>query len=87
MTFETDKLIIGDVIFNYIESQELTGDRIRLAPVKGRLKSADITCKGCKLNWTSHQFGKGSFSSALGYVIFECPSCSVRDSVGTNLLG
>lgn len=86
MTIETDSFLIADATFNYIESRERNSNRMASAQVKGGLKSARVTCKGCSFTWTSHQFGQGKFSPALGYVLFDCPSCSAHGSVANNLL-
>lgn len=86
MAVETDEFIVSDATFNYIESREITGNRIRPAPTKGGLKSATVTCKGCQHTWTSRQFGEGKFSPYIGGVILECPSCSAQGSVANKLL-
>lgn len=86
MTVETDNFIIDDTIWNYIESREITGNRMRPPPVKGGLKSLNVTCKGCTYDWTARQYGDGRFSPYIGGVILTCPSCSVEGRVELRLL-
>lgn len=86
MTIETDNFLISDSTFNYAESREITSSRVAPAKVKVGLNSARVTCKACSFSWTSYQYGEGKFSPALGYVIFNCPSCSAQESVGFNLI-
>lgn len=86
MAVETNEFIIDDAKFDYIQSREITGNRVDPAPVRSGLKSATVTCKGCEHTWTSRQFGEGKFSSHVGGVLLECPSCSVQGSVAKTLL-
>ena len=87
MAVETDEFIIDDVVWNYIESQEITGNRSRPPPRKGGLKSASIICKACGHSWVACQHGNGQFLSHMGGVTFNCPSCSVVGKVAAQALG
>ena len=86
MAVETDEFIIDDPTWNYIESREITGSRMRPAPVQGGLKSAAVTCKRCGHAWTTRKFGAGNFSPYIGGVILSCPSCSTDGKVALKLL-
>lgn len=86
MAVETDEFIVDGATFNYIQSSEITGNRMSPAPVKGGLNSATVICKGCHHTWTSRQFGEGNFFPYLGGVLLECPSCSNQGNVANKLL-
>ena len=85
MAIETNEFIVDGATFDYIQSREITGNRMSPAPVRGGLKSATVTCKGCQHTWTSRQFGEGHFSPYIGGVLLECPSCSAQGSVANKL--
>jgi uncharacterized protein CbrC (UPF0167 family) len=85
MVVETDEFIVDGATWNYIESREITGNRMRPPPVRGGIKSAVVTCKGCGHNWTARQYGSGSFSHFIGGIVLTCPYCSADGKVALRL--
>jgi len=85
LAIETDEFIVVGATFDYTQSREITGNRMSPPLVRGGLKSATVTCKGCQHTWTSRRFGEGAFLPHLGGYRLECPSCSAQGSVAKTL--
>lgn len=86
MAAETDEFILADVAWNYVQSKEITADRMPPAAVKSGLSSALVICKGCDHTWMARPNGAGNFHQVLGGILITCPSCKVSARVANEAL-
>ncbi len=84
MTVETEKFVITGVDVTYSQSREITADP--KSPQKTGIKAATVFCKGCENLWNAYSFGEGSFSTAYGSFIFECPKCHAEEVVKASVV-
>ena len=82
MNIETDQFVIDRVQWKYLESREITGDRMRLPSVRDGVLNASITCKKCGSSWRATAGSMpGQFLITIGCMVVTCKSCSIEEKV------
>jgi len=79
VAIETEKFVITEVDAAYSQSREITTNP--KPPQKTGISAATVFCKSCENLWHSRSFGDGSFNTAIGFFIFECPKCHASEGV------
>ncbi|ELU8564531.1 hypothetical protein V1U69_13440 [Vibrio alginolyticus] len=85
-TVETEKFIITNIEYKYVQSNELA--TTPKPPTRVGVKSLISKCKRCGHSWHASSYGSGKLEQTLGHVGIECPNsaCSNFERVRAKVL-
>jgi hypothetical protein len=79
---ETDRFIFRNVQWITKPHRESTGTPDYAETIRTGLRSADVTCKGCKDEWlATNGSGPGKLNHTIGSVEIACRSCPATESI------
>ena len=86
MSVETDEFVLDRM--EWSRHPDLTlGDGRVLAAVKGALRYAYVTCKGCRHQWHWRQDNSDPPRGIGGPITLTCPKCPVTKDISPTLFG
>ena len=83
---DSDIEIVKVLQWEWVEPNELHGDRNPQKPVRGWPLIVEAQCHQCDLTWTSKKSWRGPgepkwFAVTTGFIHLTCPSCGVVSAV------